>query len=136
MALPTNASLWTQPFDPWDRKEYVAEFDTVADGASGPVLERDEEGNVIEEIVEYTVEVSAEAAALGVEISEEAGYEVELLSGNKQIQVWFEVAEAFRENAAFSGTGTYVAVEFTIVETNSSPPRRHQKTYVLQVAQQ
>lgn len=129
MALPPNASLWTQPFDPWDRKEYVAEFDTTATGASGPVLTEDEE------IVSYTIEVSAEAAALGVEISTALGYEDELLAGNKQIQVWFEVDEAFRENAAFAGTGTYVAIEFTIV-TNSSPARRHQKTYVLQVAQQ
>jgi hypothetical protein len=129
MAVPLNASAWTQPFDPWDRKEYVAEFDTGAAGASGPVLEENEE------IVSYAIEVSAEAAALGVEISEAAGYEDELLTGNKQIQLWFEVDEAFREDAAFSGAGTDVGVEFTII-TNSNPPRRHQKTYVLRVAQQ
>ena len=129
MAVPPNASEWTQPFDPWDRKEYVAEFDTTADGASGPVLEAGEE------ITSYTIEVSAEAAALGVEISTDTGYEDSLLAGNQQIEVWFEVDEAFRENAAFAGAGMQVGVEFTI-NTNSSPSRRHQKTYVLKVAQQ
>lgn len=129
MALPPNASIWTQPMDPTDLVEFIADFGNAASGSSGAVLA---EGEAIDT---YTVTMSAEGAALGVTISEEAGYETTLVESDKAIRIWIYVDEADREDPAFAGAGLQLGVTFTI-NTNSVPPRRKQKTYILEVAQQ
>lgn len=125
MAIPKNATEWDAEMDPTDLVDYVVWLRDPEE----PLLE------VGESVTSFTVALSAEAVALGLEINNDPPYILELFDTGSRIKVWFSVALAFRANAAFDGDGVKLGVEVTI-NTNSNPPRRRQKTMVLKVAQQ
>lgn len=123
MAIPPNAKIWPRTLDPRDRADYLM---NLAEGTN-PLLEPGES------YLTYTLSPSAEAVALGLTIESLAPYApVETAT---TLQIWFSVDSAFWVDAAFSGAGTSLSIELTI-ETDSTPPRRWQRTVVLKVAQQ
>jgi phage tail tape-measure protein len=124
MALPPNASAWTQEMDPADIVDYQV---TLA--GTGGLLETGET------IASYTLTMSAEGAALGVTIGSVGSYAPSLINSSTGVKLWLSVGSGFQSNAAFSGTGVSVGIELTVV-TNSSPARTRQRTLVVKVAQQ
>jgi hypothetical protein len=126
MALPENATVWTAPMDPTDLVDYRASF-----RGDIPLLEE------METVDTYTVALTAEAVALGVTIYEgpvaaDGPQSPKLVETGSACDVWFEVDEAERENAAFSDPGASVGVVFTIITTDG---RRRQRTWVLRIVQ-
>jgi hypothetical protein len=119
MAIPPDAVQWRQPIDPTDRTNFVAQF--------GQLLE---DGEIIDE-VELTL--LAESVALGLTIIEDAEHGP-FIADDTNVELWFEVDEAHQSNAAFSGQGTTLPVQITIT-TDATPPRRYQRTMIVQVLQ-
>lgn len=123
MALPPDASVWKKPLDPFD-----LDARQLTGRGSDPLL------GETEEISTFDAAMSAEGAALGVQIESTGGYAPSKENGNQDLRIWFSVDPDFRENEAFSGAGIDVGVEVTIY-TNSAPQRRLQRTGVLTVKQ-
>lgn len=119
MTIPLNAVSFTAEMDPEDVKDYEVDFSSLLD--SGETIEAG-----------FTIEVSSEGAALGVSIDTVTNPAVRT-GTNTKIQFWPLVDSGYYDNASFSGSGTQVALEFTIT---TSLGRTYQKTYVLTVAQQ
>lgn len=117
MAIPPDAAVWRGAFDPSDLTNYVAQF--------GPLLV---EGEVLQSI---DVTTYAESAALGLTVLTGDEYGPFIANGTN-VEVWFEVEESMRADAAFSARGTMLPVQIT-VETDA--PRRFQRTFVLKVLQ-
>lgn len=122
MAVPPGAFKFKAAMDPGELLDYQIR---LKDG--GLRLLDDAES-----IASYTLTLYPEAVALGLEISSAAGYTPSNDTAN--ITIWFQVASAFRENAAYSGEGATLAMELTVI-TTSVPVRRRQRTIVLGVAQ-
>jgi len=80
----------------------------------------------------FTLALYPEAIALGLEIKSGGGYD-ESTDGDN-ITVWFEIDELFWDDVAYDGDGAGLAMELTLV-TDNVPPRRRQRTLVLQVVQ-
>lgn len=144
MALPPNAKLFPRQMDPADVVDYIANGNPDPGDLDVNEVALLEEGEVISS---YTLTMSPEGAALGVTISQggvgEGGDDPSLIAivggaettGATAVKFWLYVDDAFLDNAAFDGTGTYVGIILT-VNTNSVPSRRRQKTLIVQVAQQ
>lgn len=117
MPIPAGAIAWAQPFDPSDRTDYLVQFGALL--TAGEVIDT------------ASVTLLPEAVALGLTIIEDVAHGPSI-ADDTAIELWFEVEESFRENAAFVG-GVDLPVEFTIT-TNATPMRRFQRTMVLRVA--
>lgn len=117
MAIPAGAIAWAQPLDPSDRADFIAQFRALLTGD--------------ELIATASVVLLPEAVALGLTIIEDAQHGPSIVDGTG-IEVWFEVDEGLRGNAAFAG-GADLPVEFTI-NTDATPPRRFQRTMIVRVA--
>ena len=120
--IPLGAYQWARPLDPADRAPYAFSFAQLL----AP-------GEEIADIVRLTM--SAAGAALGLEIDTSPGRIPIIGEDGNAVQVWFRVDEAFQENAAFTGAGVRIPIAF-LVETNSSPFKRYERTAVLTVRQQ
>jgi hypothetical protein len=123
MAVPPNAKTWGRTLDPTDLGDYVASLV----GGTIPLLQ---DGETFET---YTLVPSAEAVALGLTIGDADGYEP--VADGETLTIWLSIDEALRGDAAFDGEGVSLPLELT-VETDSSPPRRWQRTLVVRVAHQ
>lgn len=120
--IPLGAYQWARPLDPADRAPYAFSFAALL-----------ATGEEIADIVRLTV--SAAGAALGLEIDTSLGRVPIISDDGTTVQLWFCVADAFQENVAFSGAGVRIPIAF-LVETNSSPFKRYERTAVLTVRQQ
>lgn len=116
MPIPAGAIAWAQPIDPSDRADFLVQFARLLTG-----------GEVIQSA---SVSLLPEAVALGLKIIE-GGAHGPSIANETNIEIWFEVEEALRENIAFRG-GADLPVEITI-HTNATPPRRFQRTMVVRV---
>lgn len=122
MAIPPNAAVWTQQMDPADVIEYEVEL-----GGTGGLLETSEKVDL------WTLTLSAEAAALGLNVG--TGSYAPSQPTPTSFRFWFNVDTLLQDDAAFAGEGASLAMVLKVV-TNSTPPRTHERTLVLQVAQQ
>lgn len=120
MATPPTAFEFAEGLDPHEELDFVVPCDN-----------RLETG---EEIASYTLTLLAEATALGLTIMSGDGRDHQRIESNRSIELWLEIADAYKTNAAFEGAGVSLPMEVTIV-TNSSPARTRQFTALVPVAQ-
>ncbi len=127
MALPALATKFAQSMDPKDLVDYEIDL-------ASKILETGESAS------SYTLSVLAEAAALGFTIAQgvsdlgNALYAPSLINTNTALLFWVYVDPAFVNNAAYDA-GVIAGLELT-VNTNSTPPRRRQRSFGIQVVQQ
>lgn len=114
---------WEAAFDPSELLDYVMDFQ----GGTDPLLEAGEK------IASYTLNVTAPAAALGLEISTDPAYAAGLQMADTRIKLWLQIDPAFQAAPVFS-EGATLGVEATITTTNV-PPRIRQRTFNLHVRQ-
>jgi hypothetical protein len=125
MTLPLNAKTFSAQMDPADVLDWQA---TLSQGSTG--LEMLQAG---ESVASFTVALTAEAIAAGLQINTTSGYAT-LIVGNV-ISFWLSVISGSQSSIAFAGAGLAVGIEITIT-TNASPARVKQRTVVITVAQQ
>lgn len=118
------AVLWEGQLDPAEKLDFEADFG----GGEKPVLEEDET------IASYSLAVTAEAAALGLQIESAPPYASSLVAGSKAVKLWLSVDPLEQENSLFTA-GVQLGIEVTIV-TSSSPARTRQRTWNVEVKQQ
>lgn len=121
MAIPPTATEWSDAMDPTDRTEWVMDL--------SPWLQSDEQ------VVSYDLTLSPEAIDAGLYFSTDPLRAHLLISGNRQVRFWTEIAPADRGSPAFDGSGTKypIVIFFT---TDSVPSRDFERTFLLRVAQQ
>jgi hypothetical protein len=125
MTRPLNAKAFVAQADPADVLDWQI---TLSQGSTG--LETLQPG---ESVASFTVALTAEAIAAGLQINTTSGYAT-LLVGNV-ITFWLSVTSGVQASTVFSGAGLAVGVEITIT-TNANPARVKQRTVVVTVAQQ
>jgi hypothetical protein len=86
-----------------------------------------------ESVASFTVALTAEAIAAGLQINTTSGYST-LLVGNV-ITFWVSVISGSQSSAVFIGAGLTIGIEITVT-TNANPARVKQRTVVVTVAQQ
>lgn len=119
MSIPQDAVVFEEVMDPEDLMEYEADMTPLLD-----------EGT---EITSFTIALLPDAVLAGVGIKTGGAYTAGLILANKGILFWLEVNEADREDPAFDA-GFKVGVVVT-VNTNHVPPRRRQRTFVVNMRQ-
>lgn len=120
--IPLGAVAWRQQFDPGDHAPYAVDFTAL--------LEQDEKIAEIDAIV-----MNATAALLGVGVDSVApfGPIIDATDG-KKMQLWFVVDEVSWASTSFNVSGVLLPVTVRIV-TDSTPPKRYERTGVLTVRQ-
>ena len=121
MAIPPNAVKLGEPgvqMDPASLLEWPIVF--------GGMLE---DGELVDS---YTLTMSAEAAALGLEIA--TGDHAPTWSGTDLI-VWFRINPLLQDDPAFDGAGSALAMTLWF-RTDQTPYRERELTLYLEVAQQ
>ncbi len=124
MALPPGAKAFTQAIDPSDVDVFEV---TLGQAGTDDILAPGES------VAAFTLAVTAEAAAAGLQILTDEG-RAPTLTG-LVLRFWLAVDIAQFGAAAFSGAGIDLGLEVT-VKTSSAPPRTKQKTIIVKVAQQ
>jgi hypothetical protein len=119
-AIPAKAVPFADSADPYDLVEWVAE-------CAGKILEPGET------IADFTLNLHSDAIALGVAIRDDGAYVPGLVDTDTSIQFWLEVDPLDRDNAAFD-SGLKVGI-IVSVDTDSTPPRRRQRTWVATLEQ-
>jgi hypothetical protein len=120
--LPLGVPQWKQPLDPADHVPYGLDF--------GQLMDPSETIATIE-----TVSIDADDT-LGLIIDMDAPYHPIIDSAKSVlIQAWFSVEEGRRKDASWSGKGQVMSITFRIT-TNSTPPKRYERTAALNVRQQ
>jgi len=117
------SNKWQEKLDPNE----VLDFEVDFAAADDPVLD---EG---EEIVDFEVAVTAQAALYGLTIKEDGAYAPSINAENTLIKVWLTIDEASREDPVFL-KGIQLGVQFTIT-TSSNPARTRQRTFYVTVRQ-
>lgn len=123
MAIPLTAFIWDDPMDPSDVVDFIVD-------CADPDLPLLEAG---ETIASFTLTLPAESVALGLTIGTSTRAPAKI-NTDTAIKLWLSVDSGYIANAAFSGAGTSLPVEVTIV-TSSTPSRTRQRTCVVKVAQ-
>lgn len=127
MANPATARAFAQALDPEDEADfYVFVNQGAPDATPAPVLLPGEW------IASYSLTLSAEAAAVGLEIVAD-GARAPQLVGNR-LEIWLTVADEMRGNAAFAGAGITVGISLTIV-TTADPARTKERTFLVRIAE-
>jgi hypothetical protein len=125
MTLPLNAKAFTAQMDPADVLDWQV---TLSQGSTGLEILQ-----VGESVANFTVALTAEAIAAGLQINTTSGYST-LLVGNV-ISFWISITSGSQGSAAFTGAGLTIGIEISIT-TNANPARVKQRTVVVTVAQQ
>lgn len=121
MPIPASASFADIQMDPGDLVEYPINFAALLQSGAGEQISP----------TVWGLTMSPEGAALGITIRTDGLYAPALLINNTQIQAWIEVDPAFRDDPAFD-TGIDAAITASF-ETTNVPPRRYERTAVVQV---
>jgi hypothetical protein len=121
-AAPLGSQAWRRHFDPADHAPYALDF--------GPLLEASENIAVIESIV-----MSATAALLGVGIDTAGAYAPIIDTDGEKVQLWFVVDEDAWDALSFEASGVQLPVTVRVT-TDSTPPKRYERSGVLTVRQQ
>lgn len=117
MAVPTEAKIFLEPLDPLDITDFEINL--------APLLESGEG------IASQTVSLPTESTLLGLEVKTTGGYATSL-TGNI-LRIWLGIMPAEQGNAAFA-SGVILPIE-VVVNTNSTPPRKKQRTVAVKVIQ-
>ncbi|MHB9879096.1 hypothetical protein ACSMXM_05480 [Pacificimonas sp. ICDLI1SI03] len=119
MPLPKSPTTWDYEMDPGDRVEFTLD---------GPGFLSDDEV-----ISSYTLINEPEGVALGLTIGADE-YDPALVDGDTALKIWLSVDDAEHANESFAGDGVIVGIrgKFT---TNSSPPRRYERTWAVRIIQ-
>ena len=117
MAIPASTSVWTESMDPYDIVDYSVDCSNMLETG--------------ETIASFSLNILAEASVLGLQIKLTDGYNSELI-GNT-VRMWLTVLPAEQANPAFDG-GAILPIEL-VINTNSTPPRRKQRTLGVKVIQ-
>lgn len=135
MTIPPTAFYSREVMDPKEVLDWVL---NVGPTSAHPLLEP---GEAIES---WTLVLSAESVAAGLSIMSGGSREAHPLIGaeaaaaglpdNTAIKLWLQIADGYQLDPMFSGSGTALSMELTIV-TNSVPSRTRQRTYVVRIAQ-
>lgn len=120
--IPLGATEWEQPFDPADHAPYAADFSEMLG-----------DNERIARILR--IRSSATAAALGIKIDDDPDYApiIDQEEG-KKVQVWPVVDPDLEDSDPFLAAGVRIPVA-TQIETDSTPPKRFERTSVLKVRQ-
>jgi hypothetical protein len=121
VGVPLGATAWQQPLDPADHLPYAIDFTALLGGS--------EKIAAINEIA-----MPAAAAMLGVGIDNSEGHSPLIGTDGKKVQVWFAVEPGFWQETAFTSAGVRLPVTFRVT-TDSTPPKRIERTAVLTVRQ-
>lgn len=127
MPLPALATKFAQSMDPKDLVDYQIDL-------AAKILETGEA------VSSYTLTVLAEAAALGFTIAQgvadlsNAAYAPSLVNTNTGLLFWVYVNPTYVTDPAYDA-GVTAGLELTVT-TNSTPPRRRQRSFGIQVVQQ
>lgn len=125
MALPPNAVLFARVMDPEDIEVFVIE---LSQGEDPDDFLAPGEG-----VSSYTLTLTPEAVAAGLEIKTGGGYATTLVG--LTIQFWLQVDPGEVDDPRFDGSGVSLGIELTVT-TTSSPARRKQRTVAVNVANQ
>jgi hypothetical protein len=117
-----NGAAWSATFDPSDRAPYAIDWTRIL---------RDAE--TIVEIDKITM--SAQGAALGVQVDQGSGRDPIISNDGKLTQFWFVVASSFQGDPAFSGSGVAVSLS-VLIKSNAAPFEQFERTVTLTVRQQ
>ncbi|GEM_PF-1571144 len=117
--IPSTAPVGKETIDPADIVDFIIDL--------SPLLEAGEEFATI------TFAVPPESAALGFRVMTEAPY-APLEIDDSHLRIWVSVEPGSAALPAWNGSGTVCAIEFTAT-TDSTPPRQHQRTIAIRVAQ-
>lgn len=121
MAIPPTASSFPDAMDPTDYLDFQVDLGETLLQA----------GELIES---YSLTLLPESVAAGLTISSETGRQDQLVGGTS-IHFWLYVDAGMRSDPIFSGSGSTLGIEVTVV-TNSIPFRRLERTVTITVAQQ
>lgn len=121
MAIPASATYADVQMDPGDRVEWPINFAALLQTDAGEQIHATNWGLIM----------SPEGAAIGVTIESGGAYAPTLLVNNQQIQIWLSVNPANQADTIFN-TGIDAAITAWF-ETTNVPPRRYERTIVVQV---
>lgn len=122
MAIPALAQIFEASMDPADEVDWVLDFSDLLEPG--------------EQVLVYTLELMAEAIALGLEIMTGGDRDHQLIESDTALLFWLRVADGYKLNVAFDGQGgTTLPIVVTII-TNSVPARTRQRTALVRVVQQ
>lgn len=121
MAIPPTAVKFAGTLDPQEELDFAINCVGLLEAG--------------ETIASYTLTVLAEAVALGLTIMSGGGRNHALNDSDAGIDLWLTIAPGFQANAAFDGAGTPLPLHVQF-ETDSSPARTRERTFLVQVAQQ
>lgn len=117
MAIPAEAKIFLEPLDPTDITDFQLNLSGLLESG--------------ESIASQTLSVPTESSLLGLEIKTTGGY-VTTLAANI-LTIWLGILIAEQGNAAFVA-GVTLPIEITVI-TNSTPPRKKQRTFAVKVIQ-
>lgn len=117
MAIPASTFIWPESMDPSDVVDFQIDCTSVLETG--------------ESIASFTFTANADATLLGLTVG--TGASAPAISGNI-VTVWLSVSDTYKDNIAFDGVGVTLPLTLTIT-TNSTPPRKKQRTVAVMVAQ-
>lgn len=120
MAIPPTAKRLGKLLDPSDIKPIMIDFSPAIPVGAG--------------IDTYTMTISAEGVALGMEIMSGGGRDPSLENDDTAIKLWPAIDEDEAQNPAFDGAGVAIALEVTIIMT-TIPAQTDQQTFLIPWAQ-
>jgi len=123
VAIPPSASVFAARMDPGDRIEFAVSFDAVLQTAQNEQI-----------AAGWTLAMSAEGAALGVQIETIGGRAPYLDTNNSRVVFWLSVLGASQADISFNaGVDVAIIVRF---ETTNVPARRYERTVVVRIVNQ
>jgi len=121
VAIPLGASPWLQQYDPADHTPYVFDFSGLL-------------GNSEKIVSIEAVNVNATAALLGIGVEVDPLYAPLIDTAGKKCQIWFAVIPASWDLPSFDAAGVMLPITMRVA-TDSTPPKRYERTAVLTVRQ-
>ena len=129
MANPPNAQAIRQPMDPSDVLDFRGTLTQDEASASPPPFLLTGES-----VASFTLALTPEAIAAGLQIKTGDGYPPPVLAG-LDLVFWLAVDPAMQGSPIFAGAGVPLAIELTAT-TDATPPRVKQRTLTVTVANQ
>ena len=117
MPLPSEVKTWDDSIDPYDLRPFAIDLTGFL--------------NVGESVASYTLTLLAESVLAGLEFGV-GDYATEINAGI--ITFWPTINVSMQEDIQFYGSGVKLPMVLNF-STDSSPPRRLQRTYAIQVKQ-
>jgi hypothetical protein len=118
VATPPTAILWDEILDPSEIIDYTVDLTPLLATGEG--------------VASFTVIPYSESALVGLTVG--VSSYAPTIDANKILTVWLSIASAKQTDPAFSGTGSQLPLELSFT-TTSIPPRKRQRTLLVQVAQ-